>query len=162
MPHLAELDLNFEWSAVSAGALADALPALTALTDLDLSSDGDALCVPAIAAVSRCPQLRSLSLCGFWGSTEWVSALTAALAACTLLTGLRLIRITSVAGHECVNLRRAFRTLSAAQQLGDITVEHYCSGNDGATMLCSVLRPCTALQQLDLNAFGIRAERDAL
>ena len=54
MPHLAELDLNFWWSAVSAGALAEALPALTALTGLKLSSRGDALCAPAIAAVSRC------------------------------------------------------------------------------------------------------------
>jgi len=114
MPHLAELDLIFRWSAVSAGTLAEALPALTALTCLKLLSKDDALCAPAIAAVSRCPQLRSLRLFGHLASAEWVSALAAALSACTLLTRLHLNSITRVAGHERVDLQAAFRTLSAS------------------------------------------------
>jgi len=98
MPHLVELDLNLEWTAVSAGALSEVLPALTALVGLSLSPGGGALCAPAIATVSRCSQLRSLELVSHVAINEWASAFAAALSACPQLARLRLCNITPAAG----------------------------------------------------------------
>jgi len=147
MPHLADLQLSTQWTDVGAGALCGALPALTRLF---FGAPDDALC--AIAALSRCAALQSLSLTDHQASPAWVGTLAATLGACTQLKSPPLYYLAPaeevVRVDAPVDMRAAFQALSACRQLRKVDVRFTSLGPDGATLLCTVLQHHPALKDV--------------